>query len=270
MEAAKFGHDFGRGTEFRPWCSNCVAQDGQQQKPEIQLKADNPPKVRNALEEWVAAAEKLNPDPLGIAEAPPWVEKALAEVVKTVLPGRKLPVPGEWDMELIAEFLGRTEAIGRAFNGEISSAPDLKKSLALIANQLGSQTDTPVMLKQEMAHDFRANLEAIQQGIPVFMKGALDSSHTDALKFNQGLSDGMELDPAEMTDGQIMQRHTKTFLTLALQWRRFSECESVAEIHRILCKELGGLTVESLKTFEERVAKKIGLKVRESGRPPGT
>jgi len=55
---------------------------------------------------------------------------------------------------------------------------------------------------------------------------------------------------------------------LGTQWRSFSKCRSVAEVHRKLCKDLGEKQVGSLKTFENRVAKKIGMKFGRAGRPP--
>jgi len=241
-------------------------------KPQgIRLKAKSPRKVKAALKSWMAETEKLNPDPLGLDEAPPWVEKALAEVIKTVMPGKKLTLDGEWDLELIGELLGRTQAFGKLFNGEIPFGSEIKAGLDWLEKLAASQPKSPARTASEkvMVRDFQARLETIQRGIPNFLNAALDSSHEDALKYQKGLSRGMNLAPDEMTPGQIFQRHTRTFLVLAIQWRRFSKCRSVGEIHRILCKEIGEDKIGSLKTFENRVAKKIGLKVRGPGHPVG-
>ena len=236
---------------------------------EMKLKADNPRKVRAALKGWIAEAEKLNPDPLGFGEAPPWVEKAFAEVIKTVMPSKKLTLAGEWDLELIGELLGRTQAFGKMFNGEITVGPEMQAGKEWLEKWAASQP-WPSEIKAKakvLARDFEARLETIQQGIPNFLNAALASSHEDALKYQKGLSRGMNLAPDEMTPGQAFQRHTRTFLLLTMQWRRFSKCRSIGEIHRILCKEIGEDKIGSLKTFEKQVVKKIGLKIRGRGRP---
>jgi hypothetical protein len=248
-----------------------MAQNGQLQKSEIQFKADNPDAVRAAVEGWVATAEKLNPDPLGIAEAPPWVERAFAEVIKVVMPGHKMPVPGEWNLEIIGGLLGRTQAFGKMINGEIPVGPEMQAGKEWLEKLVASQPWPPerIAKAKELEKDFEGSLETIKEGIPNFLNAALDSSHDDTLKYQKGLSRGMNLDPDEMTPGQIFERYTLIFLVLATQWRRFSNCDSAAEIHRILCKEIGENKVGSLKTFEERVVRKIGLKVRGRGRPAG-
>ena len=108
---------------------------------------------------------------------------------------------------------------------------------------------------------------ATNEAIPQLLKAVLSSSHKDALKFQKGLLRGMTVAPDELTTGKMFQRHTQTFLELGTQWRRFSKCRSVAEVHRILCNELGEKKIGTLKHFEERVAKKIGMKFGRSGRP---
>jgi hypothetical protein len=236
---------------------------------EMKLKADNPRKVRAALKGWMAETEKLNPDPLGLDEAPTWVERAFAEVIKVIVPGRKLPMAGEWDLELIGGLLGRVQAFGKMFNGEIPVGPEMQAGKEWLEKVAVSQPWPPEIKAKAnvLARDFEGRLEATQKGIPDFVNAALESSHEDALKIQSGLLRGMNLVPDELTPGQTFQRHTLTFLVLATQWRRFSKCRSVGQIYKILCKEIGENRIGSLKTFEERVAKKIGLKVRGRGRP---
>ena len=234
------------------------------------MKAKNPRKVKAALKNWVARAEKLNPDPLGFEGAPPWVERALAEVIKTIMPGRKLTLAGEWDLELIGELLGRTQALGKLFAGEIPFGPEMKAGQEQVEKVAATLPKSPALtaLTNGMLRDFQASLETAKDGIPSFMGAALDSSYEDALKYQKGLSQGMNLAPDKMTPEQTFQRHTQTFLLIVMQWRRFSKCRSVGEVHRILCKEHGKEKIGSLKTFENRVAKKIGMRFGRSGRPP--
>ena len=42
---------------------------------------------------------------------------------------------------------------------------------------------------------------------------------------------------------------------------------SVGRVHRVLCQALGEKNVGSLKTFENRIAGKIGMKFGARGRP---
>ena len=78
---------------------------------------------------------------------------------------------------------------------------------------------------------------------------------------------GMNLEPDELAGGKTFQRHTRTFWVLGTGWRLFAKCRSVGEVHRKLCAEIGEAKIGSLKTFENRVAKKIGMKFGRSGRP---
>ena len=68
-------------------------------KPQkIKLMAKNPRKIRTALKSWSVAWNKVDSDPMKLDEAPPWVEKALNEVVKTFMPSKWLPTEGELDI----------------------------------------------------------------------------------------------------------------------------------------------------------------------------
>ena len=78
----------------------------------------------------------------------------------------------------------------------------------------------------------------------------------------------MKLSPDELSTGRTFQRHTRTFWVLGVIWPAFAKCQSVAEVHRILCQAVGEKQVGSLKFFENKIAKKIGMKFRRSGRPP--
>ena len=106
-----------------------VRQDGSMKnvkENEIKLIAKNPRKIKAALTAWAAASDKVNSDPMELDDAPQWVENAWVEVVKVVLPGNRLPTSGEWDMELLGELLGRLQAFGRLYSGEISMGPEVK------------------------------------------------------------------------------------------------------------------------------------------------
>jgi len=238
------------------------------QNPVLKAKKIRP--IMAVLKEFVLASDKVDSDPHKLDEAPAWVEKALFECGRVFMPGRKWPTAGEVDLEFLGEFIGRLQAIGKLHSGEIPMGAEMKAGVEQIERQAASlpqsreRTAREKMLKQ----DWQARVVANQEVIPNLIRAALDSSHEDALKFQKGLVRGMNLQPDELTAMQVFQRHTLTFWVLAVQWRRFSKCRSVGEIHRILCKEIGEAKVGSLKTFEERVARKIGMKVRGRGRPP--
>jgi len=78
----------------------------------------------------------------------------------------------------------------------------------------------------------------------------------------------MNLAPDELTIGRTFQRYTRIYWVLGLMWPAFVKCRSVAEVHRILCRAVGEQKVGSLKHFEDRIAKKIGMKFGKGGRPP--
>ena len=108
----------------------------------MRLVAKNPRKIKQTLRTWVDAADKVNLDPFNMSEAPPWVEKALAQAVKIIMPGNRMPLTGEWDMELLGEIIGRLQALGRFFKGEIPIGPDLQKELEQLEKTAASQPKT--------------------------------------------------------------------------------------------------------------------------------
>jgi hypothetical protein len=235
----------------------------------IKLKAKKPQKIKAALKTWVESCEKMDSDPWQLNEAPIWAENALAEVVKIVMPGKRLPTVGEWDLELVGELLGRQQAFGKLFGGEIPMGPETKAECEQLEKLAASQprSQERAARGKKVAQDLQTMIKATNQCIPRLMESALGSSHEDALKFQKGLLRGMSLAPDEHTTAKILQRHTRTFWLLGTQWQRFSKCRSVAEVHRILCQAVGEGKIGSLKYFENRVAKKIGMKFRRSGRP---
>jgi len=274
MQAAKFGHDFGLQRNNANGVQNSMSQSsGKMNTPKsqkIKLIAKNPRKIKAALKAWVESAEKLDCDPFNLDGAPGWAEKSLAEVIKTVMPGNRLPTEGEWDLELVGELFGRLRAFGKLYGGEIPMGSEMQAESDRLEKLAASQPQSPERAAKEKAltQDLQNMVNATNQAIPQLMDSVLGSSHEDALKFQKGLLRGMSLAPDELTAGKTFQRHTKTFWLLGLLWRSFSKCRSVAEVHRILCQAVGEKQIGSLKTFENRVAKKIGMKFGRSGRPP--
>jgi hypothetical protein len=271
METAKFGHDIGPATKLSLRCLIKMTQpSGKTKTPKIKLTAKKPRKIKAVLKAWAASSDKVDSDPLKLDEAPQWAENALVEVVKVVMPGKKLPAAGEWDMELVGELMGRLQAFGKQFSGEIPMGPEQQAELVRLEKFAASQPKSKerTAMEKMVLQDLQAMMEATNQAIPNLTGAALDSSHEDALKFQKGLLRGMTLAPDELTTGRIFQRHTKTFWVLGAMWPFFSKCRSVAKVHRILCQAVGEKQIGSLKTFENRVAKKIGMKFGHSGRPP--
>jgi hypothetical protein len=240
-------------------------------KPQkIRLIAQNPRKIKAALKSWVDATGKIDSDPLKLDEAPAWVEKAYLEVIKVIMPSKKMPGNGDLPLELLGEFIGRLQAFGKLYGGEIPMGPEQKAELERLEKLAASQPKSKerTVRGKMLVEDLQARVEATNQAIPNLIKAALDSSHEDALKFQKGLLRGMNLAPDELTAGRVFQRHTKTYWVLGLMWRSFSKCRSVAEVHRILCQAVGEKQIGSLKHFESRIAKKIGMKFGRGGRPP--
>jgi hypothetical protein len=236
----------------------------------IKLVAKNPRKIKAAIKAWAESSGKNNSDPFELDKAPAWAKNALAEAVKITLPGKCLPTAGEWDVELLGELLGRQQAFGKLYSREIPMGPETKAEYDRLVKFTASQPQSPERSAKQkaMAQDLQTMIGATNDAIPQLLKAVLGSSHEDALKFQNGLLRGMNLAPDELTAGKTFQRHTKTFWLLGLLWRSFSKCRSVAEVHRILFDEIGEEKIGSLKTFENRVAKKIGMKFGRSGRPP--
>jgi len=235
----------------------------------IKLAAKKPGKIKAAIKAWVASAEKTDCDALNLEGSPAWAEKALAEAVKIVLPGKSLPTEGEWDVELLGELVGRQHAFGKLYVGELPMSQEMQADYDKIKKHAASLPQTPERAAQDklVAKDFQNLVNANDQAISQLMAAVLDSSHEDALKFQKGLMRGMNLIADELDAGKIKQRHTQTFWELGLNWRNYHQCRSVAEVHRKLCEKYGEDKIGSLKHFETRIAKKIGMKFGKSGRP---
>jgi hypothetical protein len=219
--------------------------------------------IKDVLGEWAESADKNDCDPLGLNDAPEWVLNAYIECAKIVFPGG-LPSVEKWDAKFLGEFLGRFYGLENLYAGAVPLGPETrteKDKIEAIAK------NKPVKIPRGFEKDIITKFKATHEAIPLATAAATSASYDERLKFQKGLARGMEIKPDELATSRTFERHTRTFFVLALQWRRFSQCRSVGEIHRILCKEIGEAKIGSLKTFETHVAKKIGLKVRGRGRP---
>ncbi|MEI6076960.1 MAG: hypothetical protein WCS94_15375 [Verrucomicrobiota bacterium] len=242
----------------------------QKVKPQsIKIIAERPGRIKTALKSWVTAAEKTDCDALNLNGAPAWAENALAEFAKITLPGKRLPTEGECDVEFIGELIGRQFTLANMLTGQIPMGTAMQAEAEKLLKHAARMPMTPKRAAREklLAKDFKNNLAATSQTIPNLMAAMLASSPADALKFQAGLTRGMNLAPDELTTGKTFQRHTRIFYVLGTQWRSFLKCRSVAEVHRILCAAIGEKNIGILKHFEERVAKKIGMKFGKVGRP---
>lgn len=244
---------------------------GKKKKPKadkIKLVAKRPRKIRAALRSLADASDKADYDVLELDEAPPWVDKALAEVAKVALPGNRLPTTGEMDMDLIGELLGRQHVFGKLFNGEIPLGPEAQAEYDRLQKFAASQPKTPEKIAnvKRFVKDIQNRMAAVQEGIPNIMNAALGSSHEDALKFNQGLQRGMNLAPDELVTLNVFERHTRTYYVLAANWRFWMTCESLPRVYDLLCQAVGAEKIGSFKAFE-KLCGKIGFSVRGRGRP---
>lgn len=248
---------------------SATAKNRKTKTKKLKLVAKNPRRIKAALKSWVAASETTNCDALNLDGAPAWAENALVEVTKIILPSKFLPTEGEWDLDLLGELVGRQRAFANLFTGEIPLSPEMQRDIEQIKEREAALPKTPELAarKKLLAKDFQNLLEANGQAIPELVAAVMASSHADTLKFQAGLARGLKLAAKDLNAGKIFQRYTRIFWVLGTQWRRFSQCRSVAEVHRILCAELGEDKVGSLKHFEARVAKKIGMKFGPAGRP---
>ena len=251
--------------------SQPTAKNKTVESKKLKLIAKRPRKIKLALKSWFEASDKVDSDPLELNGAPPWVENAWAEVVKVLLPGNRLPTVGEWDMELLGEFMGRLQAFGKLHVGEIPMGPKVQAENDRFQKFEASQPQSPERTAKEkvLARDLRARVAAVQESIPDVMKAAFGSSHADSEKYQRGLARGLKLSPDELITANVFERHTRTFWALANYWRVWVKCKSVREIYNHLCKAVGSKEIGSYKTFEIHVVKKIGLKVRGRGRPAG-
>jgi hypothetical protein len=263
MEAAGFCHDFGSATEFGLRCSTKMVTGKRKKTQATKSKPEKTDWVKDVLGEWAEAAGKNDCDPMGLNDAPEWVLNAWVECCKIVFPGG-LPSVEKWDAKFLGEFLGRFYGLENLYAGAVPLGPETrteKDKIEAIAK------NKPVKIPRGFEKDIITKFKATHEAIPLATAAATSASYDEGLKFQKGLARGMEIKPDELATSRTFERHTRTFFVLALQWRRFSQCRSVGEIHRILCKEIGEAKIGSLKTFETHVAKKIGLKVRGRGRP---
>jgi hypothetical protein len=235
----------------------------------IKLVAKRPGKIKAALKSLVEASDKVDSDPLKIDDAPAWVHNAYAQVVKVIMPGNRVPNSGEVDLELIGEFLGRLQAFGRLYAGEIPMSPELQAEYEGLKKQRDALPKSPERTANEKASakDLKVRVSALETSIPDLMKAAMASSHEDSIKFQTGLLRGSKLSSDDLVTINVFESHTRTFFVLAHSWQRWVKCKSLGEIYRILCKEIGADKIGSFKTFEKRVAGKIGLTVGVRGRP---
>ena len=276
METAKFGRE--SGTKQIRVCGVEKLMPKPSAKPKaakpkkIKLVAKNVRPLKAAIDAWVQASEKTDCDALNLEGAPVWAENALAEMTKVVLPGKRLPTQGECDAEFIGELIGRQNAFAKLMGGEIPMSAEMQADLENLKKRDEAQPKTPKIAarKKMLAKDFLNMIDANDQAIPALMAAMFASSHEDALKFQKGLLRGMNLVAEELDAGKIFQRHTRIFWVLGMQWQCFSKCNSVADVYYDLCEKIGFKEVGSLKTFEERIARKIGMKFRGRGRPKGT
>jgi hypothetical protein len=259
-----------RSAVFKKAMSQLPGKSQKLKAEKIKLVAKKPGKVKTAIKAWVAASEKNNSDLFELDKAPRWAENALAEAVKTTMSGKRLPTSGEWDLELLGELLGRQQAFGKLYAGEIPMGQETKAEYDRVEKFAALQPESAESLAKVKAalQDLQTMIGATNDAIPQLLKAVMDSSHEDALKFQKGLLRGMNLAPDDLTTGKTFQRHTRTFLVLGARWRMFSKCRSVAEVHRILCAGVGEQKIGSLKAFERDVAKKIGMSFGPAGRPP--
>jgi hypothetical protein len=236
----------------------------------VKLIAKKPRKVKAALKSWVEASDKVNSDSLNLNGAPPWVENAYAEVVKVLMPSNRLPTSGDVDLELYGELLGRLQAFGKVFSGEIPMGLEAQAELDRLQTLAASQPQSPERKAREKAavNDLNVRVKAVEQGISDLMKAAMSSSHEDTLKFQKGLSRGLNLSPDDLVSANVFERHTRTYYVLVTYWRFWVKCKSLREVYDHLCKAVGENKIGSFKTFE-RLCKKIRFKIRGRGRPPG-
>ena len=248
--------------------SSATKQSTRPQK--IRLVAKNSSKVKKALNSWVEASDKVDSDPLKLDDAPSWVESAWAEVVKVLMPGNRLPTEGEWDLELLGELMGRLQAFGKLYSGEIPMSPEAKAEADRFEKFAASQPQSPERTAREkvLAKDFQTRVNAVQEGIPNLMAGAMASSHEDTLKFERGLQRGLNLSPDELVSANIFERHTRTYFVLALHWKTWMTCKSLRHVYDLLYQAVGEKNIGTFRTFE-KACNKIGFKIRGRGRPPG-
>jgi hypothetical protein len=274
MKATKLDHDSGLATKLRTRCSQIMSQSSGKKKKfkaaKLKLVAKNPRKIKAALRSWVDASDKADSNLFGLNDAPPWVERAFVEVAKVVMPGHRLPIAGEVDMEVIGEFFGRLHVFGKLYSGEIPMGPEVQAEYDSLQKFAASQPQSPERTAREKAgvQDLLVRVDAVQHGIPNIMNAALESSHEDTLKFNKGLQRGMNLAPDELVTLNAFERHTRTYFMLAIMWRVWVTCKSLREVYNYLCKTVGEQKIGSFKTFE-KVCGKIGFSVRGRGRPSG-
>ena len=229
-------------------------------------KSGKPDWVKDVLGKWADAAGKNDCDPFGLDEAPEWVLNAWVECCKIVFPSG-LPAPDKWDGKFLGEFFGRFYALENMYAGAVplgSETQAEKEKVEAAAKKL-----PPLKNAKALEKDFLTKFKATREAIPLATLAATSASYQDAIDFQKGLARGIKIEPEELATSRTFQRHTRTFYVLALFWRFWVTCKSLREIYGYLCKAVGEQKIGSFKTFENRIAKKIGLTVRKRGRPSG-
>jgi hypothetical protein len=229
-------------------------------------KAEKADWVKAMFDQWGKAFHKNDCDPLGLNDAPQWVFNAWTECCKIVFPSGLPPVE-KWDAKFLGELLGRFKGLLHLLNGEVPLGAESQAELEKIkaaASKLPTLKNAKALKK-----DIETKIKATFETIPLATAAATSASYHDTVNFQKGMARGLEIKPDELATSRTFQRHTRTFYVLALFWRFWVTCKSLREVHRHLCNAVGEKKVGSFKTFEKHVAKKIGLKLRGRGRPPG-
>lgn len=248
-----------------------MAKQKSKRKPDnIRVEAKSPKPAGKAIKQWVDNSQTEMPNLFGLDDAPDWATNALAEVVRLVLPGKKLPTSGEWELAFMGEMMGRLQAFSAIWSGEIAPNAEMladAERLEKVAVKLQPDHAKRQAKEKAIIRDLQVKINALGQAILQMLATNLALSHNDLIKFQTGFQRGLAINIEDFKAGIIYQRYTKIFWVIGLQWQRWVKCRSVAEVHRILCAELGEKQVGSLKAFENRVAKVIGMRFGSSGRP---
>jgi hypothetical protein len=231
-------------------------------------KGATKPKIRKST--WVTDVLKdfgtgagETTDLLNLSDAPDWVWNALEQVSLVLVPGG-VSTRENWDAAFLGELLGRLHGLEMMLSGQVPLGPETTAELEMpLQRAVGKLKRGDV---KKMEKDFAAVVEATQNAIAAATTAAIRAPHHEKMAFHKALSKGMDIQPDDFATSRTLRRHTRTFLVLAIYWRNWVKCRSVREVYDHLCKSVGEHRIGSFKTFENHVVKKIGFKVRESGR----
>jgi hypothetical protein len=206
--------------------------------------------------------------PWAVGAFPVWVERAMREFLKTLIPDAKFKAHPEWTPRELGALVGTKIGMFQWLldpNGFAKSqaAAVMDRAVAAMTQQQAQELEAVNKPYEEGMAKQLANREKIASeclaliGTATVQEQAefLDAYRTAMLRAEKGFD-----------VGSFGTTATPVYVLLILSWQSVERLPSIGALHKACQARLGRDRVGSLKTFE-KLCQRIGLKIRGRGRP---